>query len=175
MAETDGHDFEVTWDRQLNWYEVKGVERPNVVLAEGRNVVRNPTYSYSEDAIVNDQVCVGYGPTWATKLVATAQDADSQNAYGLCQAADDYPSIKEQPTLDLRAATLLANRKDPEEVIDLKIVDRPSGLFASFREGDWVRAVLPSYRLDLGFDQMVRVLAREINVAAGTMRLVVEV
>ena len=175
MAETDGHDFEVTWDRQLNWYESKGVERPNVVLAEGRNVVRHPTYTYSEDTIVNDQACVGFGTTWAEKIVGTAQDTTSQNVYGLSQAVDDFPSIKEQPTIDLRAATLLANRKDPEQVIDLQAVDRPSGFLASFREGDWVRAVLPSYKLDQGFDQMVRVLAREVDAAAGTMRLVVEV
>jgi hypothetical protein len=175
MAATDDHDFEVTWDRQLNWYETKGVVRPNVVLAEGRNVVRHPTYTYSEDTVVNDQVTVGYGTTWADELEATTQDTASQNAYGLSQAVDDFPSIKEQPTLDLRAATLLASRKAPEEMIDLKAVDRPSGLFSSFHEGDWVRAVLSSYKLDQGFDQMVRVLAREVDAAAGTMRLVVEV
>lgn len=175
MAATDDHDFEVTWDRKLNWYERKGSDKPNVVLAEGRNVVRWPRYSYSEDEIVNCQVCIGAGATWGQKLIATAQDSNSQNTYGFWQRADDYGHISEQTTLDLRAATLLANRKEPQRVLDLTIVDRPGGLWKNFAEGDRVRVILPSYHFGAGVDEMVRVLAREVDVWRQTMRLVVEV
>ena len=174
MAAVDWHDFEVTWDRKLNWYERKGSDKPNVVLAEGRNVVRYPRYTYSEDTIVNDQHCVGAGSTWASKLVSRALDATSQNTYGMWQAVTTYPSISDQLTLDLKAETLLANHKDPSQTLDLMVVDKPSGLWASFTEGDRVRAILSSYHFDQGFDEMVRVLAREVS-TAGTMRVVVEV
>lgn len=175
MAAVDWHDFEVTWDRKLNWYERKGSDKPNVVLAEGRNVVRYPRYTYSEDTVVNDQHCVGAGPTWASKVVSRALDTTSQNTYGMWQAVATYPSISDQDTLDLKAETLLANSKDPSQTLDLMVVDRPTGLWASFAEGDRVRAILSSYHFDAGFDAMVRVLAREVNASASTMRVVVEV
>ncbi len=175
MADTDGHDFEVTWDRKLNWYERKGADKPNVVLAEGRNIVRWPTYSYSEDNITNWQDTVGAGTTWADTITALTVDNASQNTYGFWQHADVFGDISVQGTLNTRSATLLANRKDPEEVLDLIIVDRPSGLWQTFIEGDSVRVILPSYNLDQGFDKVVRVLAREINARSSTMRVIVEV
>ena len=175
MAAVDWHDFEVTWDRKLNWYERKGSDKPNVVLAEGRNVVRYPQYTYSEDTIVNDQHCVGTGASWATKLTSRVLDTTSQNAYGMWQAVTTYPSISDQDTLDLKAETLLDNRKDPSRRIDLLVVNKPAGLWNEFAEGDRVRVILPSYHLGVGFDEMVRVLSREVNASAGTMRVVVEV
>jgi hypothetical protein len=175
MAATDGHDFEVTWNRELNWYERKGSDKPSVVLAEGRNVVRWPTYTYSEDSIVNDQHCIGAGTAWADKITSRASSTASQNEYGWWQAVANYGNVAKQDTLDLRAATLLANRKDPARAIDLSIVDHPSGIWQEFGIGDRVRVWLPSYHLKTGFDEMVRVLAREINAQTGIMRLVVEV
>ena len=175
MAAVDWHDFEVTWNRKLNWYERKGSDKPNVVLAEGRNIVRDPKYTYSEDTIVNDQHCVGAGSTWANKITARSLDADSQNQYGMWQSVRTYPSISVQETLDLKADTLLANNKDPSQTLDLIVIDRPSGLWASFAEGDRVRVILPSYHMGEGLDEMVRVLAREIDARACTMRVAVEV
>lgn len=175
MAAFDSQDFEVTWDCILNWYERKGTDKPNVVLSEGRNLVRWPTYRYSEDGIVNDQHCVGDGISWSEKITAQASDTESQNVYGLWQAMNVYGSISEQTTLDLRAETLLADRKDPEQTIDLAIVDRPEGLWASFTVGDRVRVVMPNYHFGEGLDMMVKVLAREVNAGAGIMRAVVDV
>ena len=175
MAAVDWHNFEVTWDRKLNWYERKGSDQPNVVLAEGRNIVRDPKYTYSEDTIVNDQHCVGAGPTWGDKLTSRSLDATSQNIYGMWQAVRTYPTITQQGTLDLKADTLLANYKDPSQTLDLLIADRPSGLWASFAEGDRVRVILTSYHMGEGLDEMVRVLAREVDARASVMRVVVEV
>lgn len=174
MVDYDGQDFEVTWDRKLMWYERRGTDKPNVVLAEGRNVIQYPAYTYSEAAIVNDQILMGEGATWATKITARAQDVTSQNVYGLRQDMKVFGDISIQATLDLRAETFLAVKKDPQQLLDLSIVNRPDGLFSAFEIGDRVRVMLPSYKFGQGFDEMVRVIGSEWN-TDGVMRVVVEV
>lgn len=173
LAGSDGQDFKVTWDRKLNWYSRLGADKPRVVLAEGRNVVRWPMYHYSQQRLVNYLYLVGAGTTYDDRLTSTAQDSDSQDLYGVWQDVKQFSRVETQGALDLRAGEMLDVVKVPERQVDLTVVNRPDGLWGDFIVGDSVRVILPSYHFGQGFDEMVRVVAREVSVQDETMRLIV--
>lgn len=175
LAAAWGRDWDVDAQRRLNWYTQKGIVRNNIVFSEGHNVVAWPTYTYDEDAIVNSQTVIGGGETWSTRPIHTETHGNSIASYGLSESTELYANLTESAAVNAAAATLLAQHCAPSEMLDIVCVNRPAGIWQQFGVGDRVRVRLPSYKFGEGFDGLVRVLARELSIPAGVMRLVVEV
>ena len=125
--------------------------------------------------LVNSWDLVGAGNTWGSeRMVSNAQDAPSQNLYGLRQGAQIFSDVSLRETLDAHAANNLAESKPPHKMIELGAVNSKPALFADYGLGDSVRVVLPSFGFG-GTDEIVRILAREFDPNSGTCGLVVRI
>lgn len=152
-------------------YERRGSDKPGVVLLEGHNLAGISLLEQGK--IVNSWDLAGSGTTWGDdRLMAHEEDAASISAYGFREGSAVYPDTVLQATLDTTAENLLAESKDPHNILQLSAVDKSPAAFASYDVGDCVRVMLHSYGFG-GYDHMVKVQTREYDVAAGTCTLVV--
>lgn len=173
------YDFDVTGsvsggviELTANLYERKGSDRANVVLVEGTNL--GPVRLIEQGEIINWWDLAGSGDGWGddNRIYSQAIDAESRGRYGLRQGQAILNDVVYQATLDENAKTLLANSKDPYNMLDLEAIDLAPGKFADYHVGDSVRVQLHSFGFG-GYDHMVRIEAREYDPKKGTCRLVV--
>jgi len=173
------YDFDVTGSvtagkisLSANLYERKGRDRENVVLLEGTNLAGIRYMEQGE--IINWWDVAGAGDGWSetARIYSQAVDAKSRSRYGLRQGQVIYNDVSYQATLDENAKTLLGITKQPYRMLDLETVDLDPGKFEDYEVGDSVRVQLHSFGFG-GYDEMVRVEAREYDPGSGACRLVV--
>jgi hypothetical protein len=171
------YDFEVVGSESggrisltANLYERKGSSKANVVLIEGSNLTEQKLLE--QGSIINYWDVAGEGNEWgSTRLVSNAQDVTSRSTYGLRQGAAIFSSVSVQTTLDNHATTLLDETKDVHSMVDLSVVNESPALFQDYDVGDSVRVILTTCGFG-GFDDMVRIWAREYDPRTGACRLV---
>lgn len=146
--------------------ERRGKDRPEVAFIEGHNISDISTFS-TQGPIVNAWTVVGSGDA-----LGYAEDADSIADYGLRQANESHTDIDIDAQLDDIAANLVAKTARPHHVFALGVVDKAPGLFAAYDVGDSVRVILENFGFG-GYDEMVRVHAREYSPMTGRCKLVV--
>lgn len=178
-ATLSDYDFDVTGSlvgnkiaMAANLYERKGYERANVVLIEGTNLAN--VRLIEQGTIINSWDLAGAGDGWSdtSRIYSQAQDVGSISRFGLIQGQAVYNDVSYQATLDEYAKTLLAESRDPYNMLDLEAINQVPARFEDYGVGDSVRVQLHSYGFG-GYDHMVRVEAREFNPATGVCRLVV--
>ena len=182
LAEQTGYDFAIrpmfeagTLSWKASWYEERGEDRPNVVLIEGHNC--EVTQLEEQGPVINHWAGVGEGSTWTEKPKTELQDTTSQNLYGLHQKARVFPGVVNLNTLEKNVAALLAESKALTPRLEIQAVNVAPAAFAAYDVGDRVRVQLHTYGFHgngFGYDQAVRVLAREFDPKSGQCTLVVE-
>lgn len=182
LTEQTGYDFAITpvfesgtlsW--KASWYEERGEDRPNVALIEGHNC--EVAQFEEQGPVINHWAGVGEGSTWAEKPKTELQDTTSQNLYGLRQEARVFSGVVNLNTLEGNVAALLAESKAPSRRLEIQAINLAPAGFGDYDVGDRVRVQLHSYGFqgkELGYDQAVRVLAREFDPKSGQCTLVVE-
>lgn len=135
-------DFEVTAAENngrivftANLYERQGSPKNDYALVEGKNV---QVSGYSEQGhIVNAWDLAGEGSDWGdTRLTSHLEDGASISTHNLRQDSQIYSDVNVQATLDTHAANLLAQSKDPHNMLELVALDDAPARFADYAVGD---------------------------------------
>ncbi len=181
VGNLSGGAFDVTVKREgkhirfyANLYERKGADKPNVLLAEGRNVVEVVRREVGD--IINSWHMYGEGESWdddSGRIEAHLRDEASIQKFGLREGFEVRDGVVIQATLDGTIAKRLAETAWPRNIFTLKVMNQKPALFADYDLGDVVTLRLPSYGFS-GFRGMVRIDGREFSPDAGTCDLVVE-
>lgn len=168
-AEEDGNGYIVFTAR---FAERRGKDRPEVAFIEGHNI--SDVTLTTQGPIVNAWTVIGAGNAWGEdRAYGYAEDAYSISLYGLRQANEARTDLDIDAQLDAVADSLVAKHKQPHHILTLGVANLAPGTFASYDVGDSVRVILETFGFG-GYDNMVRILAREYNPMAGRCRLVVE-
>jgi len=141
-------------------------------LKEGRNVTE-ATFT-EQGPILNDFAAAGGGTTWGEERpTQIAYEQDSDQLYGLRQAGQVYSGVSQDTILAIYAESEVRENAYPHTRLDLTVANRTPATYTRYGLGDVVRCILPTYGFD-GYDQAVRVLARETDGLAGSCKLIVE-
>ena len=154
-------------------YEELGSDKSGrVALKEGQNV--SDIKLMEQGTIENVYAAVGAGQTWGDERVyAIAEEYASRGKYGKYESSRVYSEYSIAGTIERLAQAYVAESAYPRVRIQLGTINKSPALFGTYEVGDHVRCVLPSYRWG-GFDSKVRVLARELDVQTGKVKLVLE-
>jgi hypothetical protein len=154
-----------------NLYERRGSDLAGVALIEGANITS--ARLIEQGTIANKWSVAGRGSSWGDdRITSYAEDADSIAEYGLREDSQVFVSVSLQQTLDEHAVNLLAESKDPHNMLELATIDAEPAGFEAYDVGDSVSVMLPSYGFS-GTQGMVRVHAREYEARTGVCKLVV--
>ena len=155
-----------------NFYERKGSDKPGVALIEGHNLT--DIRLKEQGTIVNSWDLAGEGSSWDAdvRLLSYKEDLDSIARYGLRQDSKIFSDVSIQGTLDTHAENLLAESKDPHNMLELTAINLVPALFSDYDVGDSVMVQLTSFGFG-GFEGLVRVLGREYEAKTDTCKLVV--
>lgn len=141
-------------------------------LKEGKNISR---VHYSEQGpIVNEFAAIGGGSTWGDERPTSVMEVDeSRQLYGLRQDSAIYSGVVEPTTLDRHARSEVEILAAGSLRQRLQVVNKPPATFGQYDVGDSLRCVLPSFGFN-GYDQTVRIIARQYSEKMGECDLVVE-
>jgi hypothetical protein len=154
-----------------NFYSRKGRDLNHIWLIEGHNAVFDSIDD--QGPIVNEWLLAGAGTGWAedTRLYSTARDNDSASNYGLRQDAEVVNEIDIQETLDMRAASRVADTANIYSAVSLLAVNLAPASFADYRIGDSVGVEAYSYGVG-GLREIRRVIGQEFRPRDGGCKLV---
>lgn len=154
-------------------YYLRGKDKSaQVALVEGVNVSSAGLEEQGE--LVNRFVSAGVGTTWgAERPIAITEEQTSIQTYQLREKSDIFMDVSVGATLESHSNTEVTNNAFPHVAFVLEVSNTEPALFASYDVGDIVRLILPSYSWD-GYDDSVRVMAREFDPSTGKCALMVE-
>lgn len=154
-------------------YAIRGTDKSGkVALIENVNV--SSAVLEEQGPIVNAFVAAGTGTTWGNeRAIARTEEQTSIRDYRLREAADVFIGVSLNETLESHANEQIKENSFPHVTFALEVSNTQPALFGSYDIGDIVRLILHSYHFG-GYDNSVRVLAREFNPATGKCALVVE-
>lgn len=158
---------------QAELYEELGEDKSGRwALKEGKNVT--DARVTEQGPLVNEFTAVGAGTTWGPdRAVSIAREETSSQMYGLRQDGRVFAGVTQQTTLDRHAITEVEKNSYPHMRVGLEVANVPPAEFRRYEVGDVLRCILPSYDFD-GFDENVRILAREYEPGSGRCKLVAE-
>ena len=156
-------------------FQIAGDDRSAIVaLMEGRNA-GEVLLIEEQGELVNTHYAISEGSVWdETRMVITGQDKESVAKYGRRETAKVYAGTSMESTLEMQSRNVLRLNSKPRLYFRLPVSNNEPGKFDSYGLGDEIACQLPSFGFD-GFDDNVRVLAREFNPDTGNCELVVEV
>lgn len=144
----------------------------NGAFKQGKNVAG--AEFVEQGPIINEVLEIGAGTTWGPERPSSrAINEDSRATYGLRQKATIHGGVTVPATLDRHANTHIEEWSESRTNLALSVVNKDPAPFSLYREGDVVRCVLPDYGF-LGYDQNVRVLARDYSTQDERCALVVQ-
>ena len=155
-----------------NFYDSKGEDKTNYGLVQGRNISR---IRLSEQGpIINLWDVAGEGTDWDTdRIVSSARNSDSVNAYGLRQGIKIYLDVSTQAALDDHALRLVSDFGNPLNIFELEVVDKEPAQYGDYDLGDTISLLAPDYGFD-GTNTTVRILDRSYDPRSGLCSLVVQ-
>ena len=169
------HEWDVGADRVSRFARRVGTDLSGtVMLSEGRHVAEA---SVPRDLWTIENDTVGVGGETRVKVrkskrkrphtfAEQLEDRDSILAYGRLQGARVYGDARTKSEILRRLRADLDRTKDPVEVVEATVLDVDRA-WSWFRHGDSVRFVLPSENAEV----VARVMARSLDMTAGTLKL----
>lgn len=159
---------------RAEFYQVAGQDRSsNVAIVEGRNAAAGLSLT-EQGQVVNTHFAVAEGQTWGSeRLVVAGRDTESVARYGLRETGKVYSGVSMPGTLEMHARNTLRTNSEPRRIFNFDVTNHAPGQFGDYDLGDTIRCVLPSFGFG-GYDDEVRVMAREYDPATGRCTLVVE-
>lgn len=159
---------------EANFYQQAGSDRTqDTAVVEGRNAAEGLSLT-EQGGVVNTHFAVAEGATWGPdRQVVVARDNESAALYGLRETGKVYPGVSTQATLEMHATNTLNTHGAPRRIFTFDVTDHEPGLFAAYDIGDRITCQLPSFGFS-GYDDVIRIKAREYNPMTGECSLVVE-
>ncbi len=155
----------------VNLYERQGSDKPQVVLAEGRNV---SALRYRElDEVVNVWHMAGEGDNWGetARVYATAINEESVARHGMREDFEVRSGVVEQTTIDEAARARLLATAWPTRVLGLTVLNESPGRYGQYGIGDAVTCRLYSVGM-AGVNGLFEVAGREFFPQDGVSDLV---
>ena len=145
----------------LNWYNPRGTDYSDSVWLNTANVIENKTKLDEQGPIHNRVIVAGDGQTWGDeRLDSISVDTTSQAAYDYREYSEKQ-SATVQTTLDANADAILAEVKDPRNVLSVHVTNTAPALYSAYGIGDTVTADLWTGNAEWWYHAAVRVIARE--------------
>lgn len=160
---------------KYNLYNEAGDDKSNQrMLVEGRNISTDLLLE-EQGEVVNVHYAIGAGATWGPdRPIRVGRVPESVAKYGLRESARVYGGHESLYTLQMFTQNVLETKSEPRAIFTLTSLDKEPAKFATYRLGDKIRCVLPSFRTT-GFDNTIRIKAISFNPNTNTCRLAVEV
>ncbi len=155
----------------VNLYERQGSDKPQIVLAEGRNV---SAIRYRElDEVINVWHMAGEGDSWGetARVYATAINEESVARHGMREGFEMRSGVVEQTTIDEAARSRLMETSWPTRVLGLSVLNEPPGRYEQYGIGDAVTCRLYSVGM-AGVNSLFEVIGREFFPQDGVSDLV---
>jgi len=158
---------------QAELYERLGEDKSNRwTFKEGKNV--SSAQLTEQGSIINSFTAIGAGSTWGEERVTTTAVAHgSEQKYGIRQGSEVFSNVGQQTMTDVRANYRVKTSSEPHIRPSLVVVNKSPAKYVRYHIGDSLRCILPTYGFG-GYDETVRILAREYDVKAKSCSLVTE-
>lgn len=156
-----------------NYYERRGSIKGDVALIEGHNIGGDPDFE-EQGPIGTRWIVLGPGSTWGNeRLVGIKANNSAIARYGFREMIESHTEAETQTTLDDIARNRLRLTQSPRNRLALDVQDLAPGAFAAYDVGDTVNVLLHSKGFD-GYNNDVRILAREYSLGTNLCKLVVQ-
>lgn len=158
-------------------WERRGHVKRDVWLVEGHNTTEAELVE--QGPIINSVTIAGADLSaegasgWGNgRLIAMYDNAASIARYGLRQWSSVYQDVVIQSSLDEIARARVGKSAQPQNIVDVTVVDRSPANYRDYDIGDTIRGVFPGLGF-AGYDKLLRLDGREYRQATGTCRLIV--
>ena len=159
---------------RADFYQIAGADKTATVsFTEGRNA-GEVLQLEEQGELLNTHYAISEGSVWdEDRLVIVGKDLESIAKYGLREAGKVYAGTSMQSTLEMHVRNVIRLNSEPRRYFRFPVTNSEPGTFDSYVLGDTIGCRLPSFGFN-GYNENVRVLAREYNPTTGGCELVVE-